>query len=381
MSDSPKFNTYSKRRPVVLIVPLDWGLGHVTRCIPIISYLLEVGCEVIAGAEVAQKALLLQEFPDLNIIDLSGYRMKYGYSSWHTRWRIMTQSAKILTKINKEKRWLDQLLENQHIDVIISDNRFGLHSSHVKSIFISHQLAIQTGLGSIADQLIQRFNYHFINKFSACWIPDEEGENNLAGALSHPKNLPAIPVKYIGLLSRFNSILPRTNFAAQRPNLNDKVKLLIILSGPEPQRSIFEKILLKELQQYHEPVDFVRGLPGEVDQIDAFNQVSVYNHLPAEILFQKIKCSHIIISRSGYSTVMDLLTQGKKCLFVATPGQSEQEYLAKYLMKKKLCIAIDQDKFSLKVAIEQAKSLNEPAKPYRINQFQSAIDDMLKQLR
>ena len=381
MSTPLNFNTYLKRKPVVLIVPLDWGLGHATRCIPIISHLLHIGCKVIVGAEGAQKALILNEFPHINIVTINGYRLNYGKSGWHTRWKIMLQSSKILMRIKEEKKWLDQFLEQQPVDLIISDNRYGLYSKKVKSIFISHQLAIQTGMGSMADRLLQRLNYHFIEKFSACWIPDEAGENNLAGLLSHPKKFPALPLQYIGSLSRFKKGINDANCSDQTLNVHTSMKLLIILSGPEPQRSIFEKILLKELKHYHEPAIFVRGLPDEIDQKTDFNQVSFYNHLSAKSLHEKVNEADIIISRSGYSTVMDMIPLGKKCVFVATPGQSEQEYLAKYLQGKNLCVAVDQDKFSLRNAIEQVKLMNAPLIPDTFDSYQSALEELIQQLR
>jgi hypothetical protein len=355
-------------------VPLDWGLGHATRCIPIIMYLLHIGCEVIAGAEGAQKALLAKEFPELKIIDINGYRLKYGHSGWQTRWKIVSQSAQILTKIKYENKWLDQFLDEQQVDLIISDNRYGLYSKKVHSIFITHQLAIRTGLGPLADRLIQRLNYRLIEKFSACWVPDEEGENNLAGELSHPQKPPKIPITYIGLLSRFSKWARVDNTLGHSLDLKSKFKLLIILSGPEPQRSIFEMILINELKHYQGPVTFLRGLPGESDQFIPFNRVSFYNHLSAEFLYGKISEADIIISRSGYSTVMDMVMLGKKCVFVATPGQTEQEYLSSDLMKKNMCVAVDQDKFSLNSAIEQAQKVKTPAILYNVNQYQSAID-------
>ena len=133
-------------------------------------------------------------------------------------------------------------------------------------------------------------------------------------------------------------------------------------------------ILIKELKHYQGQVTFLRGLPGESDHFTTFNNVSFYNHLSTELLFEKVSEADIVISRSGYSTVMDMIMMGKKCVFVATPGQSEQQYLSTYLMKKQMCVTVDQEKFSLTSAIEQAKKIKTVAVPYNINQYQSAID-------
>jgi uncharacterized protein (TIGR00661 family) len=365
-----KINSSSSHKLKVLIAPLDWGLGHATRCIPVIKQLLAVGCEVIIASEKAQQKLLQLEFPGLHFVELRGYRLKYGNKRWQTLLKIILQIPKILTEINRENKWLQRFLKKQNIDIVISDNRYGLSSSKIFSVFITHQLCIQTLFGKMLEKKLQKINYHFINKFDCCWIPDFEKENILAGELSHPLMPPNIPVYYIGLLSRFEKI----------KTTEIKNDLLIILSGPEPQRTIFENLLIAQLKKITGKIILVRGLPDEKNILN-IPGVEIYNHLTSEDLNKIICESDFIISRSGYSTVMDLVKLGSKSILVPTPGQSEQEYLAEYLSKNKIAYSIRQEKFLLDDALEGAKQFS-----YLQNEvpdqhlLESAIDALIKKI-
>ena len=197
----------------------------------------------------------------------------------------------------------------------------------------------------MSENFLQKWNYKLINKFNECWIPDKEGENNLAGELSHPHRLPSIPVKYIGSQSRFN-------------NLNievDKDHILIILSGPEPQRTIFENKIIEEIVNYPGTATIVRGLPGEKNIVPSTNTIHFYNHLITEDMNIEMMKAEFIIGRSGYSTIMDIAALDKRSILVPTPGQTEQEYLANHLMEKRLAYCVGQKKFSLSKVISEAR--------------------------
>jgi len=333
----------------VLIAPLDWGLGHATRCIPLIKKLLKAGFKVIIAAEGDQKILLQSEFPALEIVHLRGYKLKYGSTKLRTILKIIFQIPKILIAINRENKWLRHFITCKHLDVIVSDNRFGLHNSSLISVFITHQLFIRTSLGKFTDTIVQRINYHFINRFSYCWIPDAAGEINLAGELSHPAVKPKNQIQYTGVLSRIN-----------KENIAVTNKLLILLSGPEPQRSIIENILLAQLTRYTYPAVLVRGLPAAEAIVAPHAGVIIYNHLAGLQLQQVINESEIIISRSGYSTIMDVLPLGKKCILIPTPGQAEQEYLAAWLAHKNYACIGFQHNLSLPAMIEKTEKLTVP---------------------
>ncbi len=326
---------------------MDWGLGHATRCIAIINELLLTDYEIIIASEGSQMNLLKNEFPHLKYLELKGYRLKYGKSGFFTVLRIILQIPKILIQINLEKAWIDQIISSENIDVVISDNRYGLHSKKIISIFLTHQLYIKTPFGKLFEKKLMQLNYKYINQFSCCWVPDFEKENILAGELSHPKNIPKTPIKYIGILSRF-----------KKKETIQVYKLLILLSGPEPQRTILENLFLLQLKVFKEKTVLIRGLPDEKKIIQLPSNVEIHNHLSASALNEKILQSELVICRSGFSTIMDLARLGKPSVVIPTPGQSEQEYLADYLSQKRLAIKKNQNSFILSEAFEEAKNFS-----------------------
>ncbi len=334
------------RKPRILVAPLDWGLGHATRCIPIITELLSKDSEVWLAGEGAQKKLLQSEFPDLPFIDLDGYRVRYARSAAGLLLSIFRQSHKILAAIRKENSWLKKIVSEHSFDAIISDNRYGLNHPTIPTIFITHQLRIKSPFGKWTEKLLQKKNYQHINRFSECWVPDFQGQDNLAGALSHPEVLPQIHVYYLGILSR----LDNNHSAAEK-----KDHLLVILSGPEPQRTILEEKIIQEVIHYQGTATIVRGLPGMSKIIPSTGMIRFYNHLDTEGLNKEVEMAEYVISRSGYSTIMDMVKMQKKTILIPTPGQSEQEYLADHLLRKQIAFCISQKEFSLRTALQKAR--------------------------
>ncbi len=330
----------------LLVAPLDWGLGHATRCVPVIRALLDKHCEVWLAGEGAQEKLLREEFPLLPFLPLRGYRVNYAQRG--LAGKIFSQIPSILQSIKGENKWLKEQVNKQGFEAVISDNRYGLYHEKIFSILITHQLTIKSPFGKWSEKILQRWNYKLIHRFSECWVPDEAGENNLAGELSHPARLPAVPLQYIGLLSRLEKII-----------LNEiKNNLLIILSGPEPQRSLLEDKIISQLFSYPGIATVVRGLPSAEKNLPSTDHIHFYNHLPAKELGAKAAKAEFIISRSGYSTVMDIAAMKKKSILIPTPGQTEQEYLAGYLMKKHFAYSVRQKDFSLQRALEQARNFD-----------------------
>lgn len=333
----------SRSLPVVLISPMDWGLGHATRCIPLIHELLRQNCRVVLAASGAGKTVLEAEFPQLEMLTVPGYEIEYAASGWGLAVKIVAQIPKLLSAIKKEQEWLGKVVEEKRINAVISDNRFGLYHPGIRSVFITHQLRIQAPIG-LAEQILQHINYRYIQQFDECWVPDVAGEGNLAGELSHPVALPDLPVRFIGPLTRF-SVQPQTT---------EGNYLLLLLSGPEPQRSLLENRLLQDLEDYTEPVVLVRGLPGEAESISVAANVTVYNYLPAASLETVILGASLVVARCGYSTVMDLAALKKRSILVPTPGQTEQEHLAAHLMKANFAFCVEQKKFSLRKVLSLA---------------------------
>ncbi len=337
-----------RRKPRILVAPLDWGLGHATRCIPIVRELLKQDCEVLLACEGAQESLLKEEFPQLQFLPLKGYRIHYSRSDAGLLWRMMSQIPQIKKTIRYENRWLKDVVKEHQLDAVISDNRYGLYHKTVFSVFITHQLLIKTYWGGWTEKMLQKKNFRYINHFSECWVPDNENENNFAGILSHPDQKPKIPIQYIGLLSR----IEKKNIAIEKDHL------LIVLSGPEPQRTIFENIIVQQVAHYNGTATIVRGLPNISTLIPSTNSLKFYNHLPADELGKEMEKAEFIIARSGYSSIMDLAKLQKKSILIPTPGQTEQEYLADHLSRKNFAVTCSQKGFSLNDILEKAKSFS-----------------------
>lgn len=354
----------------VLVAPLDWGLGHATRCIPIISSLIQQNCTVIVAAEGQQRILLQKEFPGLQFIDLKGYRVQYSRYKFWMPFKLLFQMPKIFSCIYAENRWLKKVVKEYNINAVISDNRMGLFHKKISCIYITHQLMIKTG-NRFTESIAQKIHYYYIDKFSACWVPDAEGSVNLAGALSHPARLPKVPVKYTGILSRF-----------ENKDVKAKFDLCIVLSGPEPQRTIFEKIFLDDLAKAEGSIFLVRGLPGETEIPELKNaSIEIKNHLPSDELSNIIRQAKLIISRCGYSTVMDLVKLQKKAILVPTPGQTEQGYLAKHLQQQKLFYCVDQDKFSIPETLKNAIDFEFVQLPLQADDYRNVIENFVTSLK
>lgn len=324
----------------ILVAPLDWGIGHATRCIPIINSLLEHNFEVVIAADKRPLHLLCGEFPKLEIIRLEGYDITYP-TILPMSISMMLQIPKILMNIKKENYSLKKIIKDYRIDGVISDNRFGLYSNRIPCVFMTHQLNIQS---PFLNTYIQKTNYRFISKYNECWILDDQ-EINLAGSLSSPTLL-AKKSKYIGVQSRF-----------KKKSRDVKYQFLAIVSGPESQRKILENGLIKVLKKRNEKSLIVLGKP-EVNEERKIGNLTVKSHLNAEDLNNAIIESELIICRPGYSTIMDLVKLEKNAFFIPTPGQTEQEYLANYFFKKDVIYMQKQNEFNFELGIKKCKEFS-----------------------
>ncbi|MGB1307905.1 MAG: glycosyltransferase [Oceanihabitans sp.] len=300
----------------ILVAPLNWGLGHATRCIPIINALLDNNFEPILASDGEALALLKKEFPKLVTIELPSYNIKYSKKGWLLKWKLLARLPHIRKTILKERKQIPKIIETFKICGIISDNRFGVYSKTVPSVYITHQLQVLSGFTTFISSAMHQY---CMSKFTECWVPDIAGNNNLSGKLSR-KSTNSIPIKYIGFLSRFKK--------TDSPFLAD---LLVLLSGPEPQRTILEKQVLQALKAYKGKVVFVKGVVEQLQTITKKENITLYNYMTTAQLESTINGCNVVLSRSGYTTIMDLVKLEKKAFFVPTPGQQEQEYLAKRL--------------------------------------------------
>lgn len=332
------------KRKNILISPLDWGLGHAARCTVIIRELMSYDANIIIAADDRPLAFLKQEFPDLKFIKLKGYNISYQKSG-SLKLKIISIIHRIILGIFNEHQSLKKIINDYQIDIVISDNRYGLWHKKTKNIFITHQILIKSPFRfKLFDYLLFKINNHLIKKFDECWIPDYDNEINLSGDLSHKYKLSSQSF-FIGPLSRFSKPVE---------NHEKKYDLMVILSGPEPQRSIFEKIILKELITSNLKTIMLKGKP-ELSEIENIKNIEIFNHMTTEELQYSIAASELILCRSGYSTIMDLSVFGKNAILVPTPGQTEQEYLADYYLNKKYYYSTPQKKFNLTESICKSK--------------------------
>jgi hypothetical protein len=273
-----------------------------------------------------------------------------------------------MAAIRHEHKWLKNMNVQYRFDGVISDNRFGLYHNSVPSIFLTHQLHIRSGMGKWIDIVLQRLNYSYINRFKLCWVPDCKGRENLAGELSHPDRLPE-SVSYLGPLSRFGNFQPDKQY-----------DIAVILSGPEPQRSLLEKKVISQLKIFTGTAMLVRGLPAKSIDSSTIGNIEIISHLPSSRMSRIIAQSGLVITRSGYSSIMDLVCLRKKAVLIPTPGQPEQEYLATYLHSKSMFYTVEQDQFDLTKVLERVASFPFAIPEFDMTQYKKEILQFVESL-
>lgn len=321
----------------ILVAPLNWGLGHATRCIPVIRALVATGYEPVIASDGAALEMLKKEFPMFKALELPGYDITYPENGKDFKWKMFKNMPKMIDAVLAEKKIVRKMIKEHGISGIISDNRFGVQSKKVPSIFITHQLNVLSGNTTWLSGKLHRM---IIEKFDECWVPDVESVPNLSGKLGHVRN-PGDNIRYIGPLSRF-----------EKKELPVKYDLCVVISGPEPQRTIFELQLQNELLQYSGNCVMIRGVVEEKQVREQRGNILTYNFMTSAELEKTLNESALLISRSGYTTIMDVAKLGKKAFFIPTPGQFEQEYLARKMKKDGLLPSAKQEKFRLENLLE-----------------------------
>lgn len=328
----------------MLVSPLDWGLGHATRVIPLIRAFITSGARVDIAASGSTFTLLHQAFPGLDIYELPGYPVRYARSGGWFLPYLATQAPGLLRVVREEKAWLHREMPSRQWDIIVSDNRYGLHHPQAYSILLTHQVHPRAGSRLVPNGLLSQLHRAWMKPFDAVWVVDQPAPRDLAGKLSQP--LPkGINARYIGLLSQL--IGPVQPLPA---GFKSGAYLLVLLSGPEPQRSLLEEKVLQGLDQVDLPVVLVRGLPGPAVALPKRDGLTVIDFADASLVATLLTHARGIVCRSGYTSLMDLRRMGRHALLVPTPGQGEQEYLAAYLSSRKEFPTLSQDAFSLSAA-------------------------------
>ncbi|MEO8516339.1 MAG: glycosyltransferase [Flavobacterium sp.] len=329
--------TLEKIKKNILVAPLNWGLGHATRCIPIIKALEIQGFTPILASDGVALSLLRKEFPHLQTLELPSYNIEYPEEGKNFKRKLLMNSPKMIGAILNEKKRTKKIIKEYNIKGIISDNRLGVQNRKIPSVFITHQLTVMTGNTTWLTSKLHQF---VIQKFDECWVPDVDSVPNLTGDLGHLKKTHDY-IKYIGPLSRLH-----------KKQLEKKYDLMVILSGPEPQRTLLEEKLTLELQSYEGKIIFIKGKIEPEQTVEVKEHITFYNYMNTQELETAFNESDAVLCRSGYTTVMDLAQLEKKAFFIPTPGQYEQEYLAKKLKKEGLVPYCKQEKFKLKKLLE-----------------------------
>lgn len=323
---------HAQHKKRILIAPLNWGLGHATRCIPIINALSVNGYEPIIASDGSALSLLRKEFPKLQFIKLPSYQITYPKNGNYFRLKMLLTAPKMVQAIKAERKAVTSIVEDYKIGGIISDNRLGIYHKDVPCVYITHQLHVLSGS---TTSLSTKLHHIIIKRFQECWVPDTSGDLNLSGKLSHT-SIQSVPIKYIGPLSRL-----------RKKKLPLKYDVMVLLSGPEPQRTIFEKKLLIEFRTYKGQVIFIKGVIEKEQHISEEKNILFYNYMTRLELEDAINQSHLILARSGYTTLMDVAKLAKNAFFIPTPGQYEQEYLAKRLTELGIVASSTQDEFTI----------------------------------
>ncbi len=276
---------------------------------------MKEGHYVLLAGESPSLEVLKLTFPQLEWVNLPGFKVQLSHNK--RQWlKLLLQTPSLLASIAREHRATQTIIKDYNIDLIISDNRYGVRSPHIASVIITHQTTPYLGktfyfLRPLSNLISKRW----LQQFDECWVPDIEGNLNLSGTLSQP--ISKLKIRHIGFLSRL---------ALVNQVSSDTCDVLVILSGPEPQRSILKKLLIQKLKDSKLKTILISGKIDEIPQ--KIGSIQILPHCYAEELKSLIMNSRHIICRSGYSTLMDLAHCRRSALLIPTPGQYEQEYLA-----------------------------------------------------
>lgn len=305
-------------KKVVIYGVLNWGLGHATRSIPIIQSLFNLDYDVIICSDGDALSLLKKEFSQATFVSLPAYKIKYAHRSMVAN--ISRYGLGLLKTIFQEKKFVKDLVQQYKPSFIISDNRYGFYHASVKSVMITHQLNIPASI-AWQGKAVSKFLHKYIEEFDACWVPDVAQNPNLSGQLSHARTL-SIPIHFLGFLSRF--IFEK---------LPVKYDIAFVLSGPEPQRTRLEKMILAQLSVLPANCILVRGTQSPFENTMKVDQskLKIIDLADSATLQSIMSQSKTLVSRAGYTTIMDLVALRRSAVLIPTPGQPEQEYLAEHL--------------------------------------------------
>lgn len=362
---------------------------------------------IIIAADGGSSELLRKEFPDLTHLYLHGYRIKFS-KYLPVGIKLAIDIPRISLQIIKEHTHLAKLIKENDIDIVISDNRYGLWSKKAYSVFITHQPnIIPPSPLEFSAPLLRQVTRYIISKYNECWIPDMEEVDNLSGKLSHGFPLPS-NVRFIGLLSRFDEasasqvvktttvsealsegaitasvintgVTGKTNVTIVKAPLK-QFEIVAIISGPEPHRGILEKKLIRELQEYPAKSLLIRGITGAGYREITIRNLTIVDHLTANELGTVLMTGPVVICRAGYSTLMDMEFTGNRLICIPTPGQTEQEYLALCGATRNRLVYAKQNNFSISECMKSVYKTSVPECSNNTPGYKQVITQLLKKI-
>ena len=347
----------SLRNKRIFVSALNWGIGHASRCVPLIHALIDAGAKVTLGSDGSAAAFLEKEIPEVPVLEMPGKEIRYGKKGVSAA--LLPQLPNFFKQIKKDHQFVERLIAINPMDLIISDNRYGCYHKDIPSALITHQLNIQAP--KIAKPLIDNTMRSWCSNFSEVWIPDNK--NGLAGKLAVGKY--SLPVKYLGPLSRIKKVV-----------VEEKIPLLILLSGPEPQRSILEEKIWMEIKDFAMRIVLVRGTNKKHNYAERTN-IKILDLINSQQLNPLLNAADRIICRSGYSSLMDLAQLEKSALLIPTPGQSEQEYLGKYYQKKNWATVQKQGEINILRFLAEKEAPKLPIATMLIKKWLPAIESLI----
>ena len=363
--------------PTILISPLRWGFGHAGRMIPLALELKRYGCEVVFGADPHLLPLIERELPDIRLIEIRSAPIRYSrllpqYIS------IFLQLPVIVFSAIGENITLRRLAQEIRPSIIISDNRFGFFHRDIFSVYVTHQMRIPFPSSlRFMEPVASWIHGMIIKRYDLCLIPDYPGPVNLSGRLSHDMKL-AGNIHYMGPLSRFKSEGEHTQTNAQKEvsegpdgqtlaqrEVREKItqqqsRYCLILSGPEPQRSILMK---KVKEALHGKQLFILTTDPLKESDDNDDWVTYVIRPDNGTMREMITGSVMVIARSGYTSVMELTSLEKGAVLIPTPGQPEQEYLGRHLNGRYGFVTLSQKKINEIGSLPERCTDNESSPP------------------
>lgn len=364
----------------ILVAPLDWGLGHATRCVPIVREFLRQGAEVELAVVRANASFFREVFPGLRQRLAPSYNIVYPKYGFNMALWLLKNSAHLNRVMRFEHRYAEEMVARHGYDLLFSDNRFAFYSNRVHSVYMTHQrrIAFPPALSAFEGVGI-RWHASLMGNFDEVWVPDVESAPGYAGALSH---LPAmrrserfLAVKFIGPLSRFDELadgLKADSLKADSLKAGSlkagskcagKYRVVAVISGVEPARTQFENRLRDILRDVPGNHLMILGKPQAPRRHWTEGNIEFVTHLPTDDFANAVRNADWVVSRGGYSTVMDMAYLGAKCIFVPTPGQYEQVVLARDLVNADHAACIPANRLSVESLLDAFKKNVELPRP------------------